>query len=424
MTAFDRIEPQLPQLMDELAAAQVPDYFSDMLLATSGTRQRPAWSSLGRWLPTAVAARTDAIRFQSWRPLLVIIALGLLVAAAGILAAGAKPKLPPPFGQTAHGVVVFGTESGDIRSLDLATGATADILTGATLDRSPRIAPDGTHLAFLRGPADASQWQVANLDGSGVVPLALPGHPSDTVTWSPTGDRLVVTPSHGGVPAMVHIGDGTVRALTGGQSFRMATWRPGHDQLILSQDRGDGGSSYFLIDADGTNLTPIPASLDAVDDPAISPDGASIAYVAAKPGTSPFMDNTHYPVGEGARPLHLLDLATGADRTLTTDQTRGYLYASPQFSPDGSRILVDRHLGYGHRLAIVPADGSTDAVEIGPALSANWPAGVAAFAPDGTAVLVTFAFDRSTWLLPADGEPGQRLDVWLDTLWSWQPGQP
>ena len=45
MTAFDRIEPRIPELMDELAPAQVPDYFDDMLRQTARTRQRPAWLS-------------------------------------------------------------------------------------------------------------------------------------------------------------------------------------------------------------------------------------------------------------------------------------------------------------------------------------------------------------------------------------------
>ena len=57
MTAFDRIEPRLPELMAELAPASVPDYFDDMLRQTGRTRQRPAWASLERWLPMDVIAR-------------------------------------------------------------------------------------------------------------------------------------------------------------------------------------------------------------------------------------------------------------------------------------------------------------------------------------------------------------------------------
>ena len=44
MTAFERIEPRLPELLADLAPARVPDYFDDLLLATARTRQRPAWA--------------------------------------------------------------------------------------------------------------------------------------------------------------------------------------------------------------------------------------------------------------------------------------------------------------------------------------------------------------------------------------------
>ena len=57
MTAFDRVERHLPELIDELAAAGVPDYFDDMLRTTTQARQRPAWSTLERWLPMGVIAR-------------------------------------------------------------------------------------------------------------------------------------------------------------------------------------------------------------------------------------------------------------------------------------------------------------------------------------------------------------------------------
>ena len=41
MTTFDRIEPRLPELIDELARRRVPDYFDDMLQRATRSRQRP-----------------------------------------------------------------------------------------------------------------------------------------------------------------------------------------------------------------------------------------------------------------------------------------------------------------------------------------------------------------------------------------------
>ena len=42
---FERFERGIPQLMDELASPQLPDYLDDMLRQTARTSQRPAWAS-------------------------------------------------------------------------------------------------------------------------------------------------------------------------------------------------------------------------------------------------------------------------------------------------------------------------------------------------------------------------------------------
>ena len=103
MTAFDRLEPRIPELMDELAPAQVPDYFDDMLRQTARTRQRPAWSSLERWLPMGVIARTDTIRQVPWRPIAIAAVLVVAATAALVLIAGSQRRLPPaPFGPTSR----------------------------------------------------------------------------------------------------------------------------------------------------------------------------------------------------------------------------------------------------------------------------------------------------------------------------------
>ena len=71
MTTFDRIEPRLPELIDDLGAATVPDYFDDMLQRATQSRQRPAWSSLERWLPMGVIARPLPRPSLPWRSLAI-----------------------------------------------------------------------------------------------------------------------------------------------------------------------------------------------------------------------------------------------------------------------------------------------------------------------------------------------------------------
>ena len=103
MTAFDRVEPRIPELMDDLAPARVPDYFDDLLRQTARTRQRPAWISLGRWLPMGVIARGDTLGQVPWRPIAIAAMLIAAAATTLVLIAGSQRRLPPaPFGPTSR----------------------------------------------------------------------------------------------------------------------------------------------------------------------------------------------------------------------------------------------------------------------------------------------------------------------------------
>ena len=116
MTAFDRIEQRMPELMAELAPASVPDYFDDMLRQTGRTRQRPAWASLERWLPMDVAARPAAFRAPALRPLVILLLIGLLIAGGVLLYAGSqRTRLPAPFGPARNGLIVATTRTGHHR---------------------------------------------------------------------------------------------------------------------------------------------------------------------------------------------------------------------------------------------------------------------------------------------------------------------
>ena len=59
MTTIDPFERELPGALTDLADAQTPDYFIDLLGQTARTRQRPAWAIPGRWytLMPAITAR-------------------------------------------------------------------------------------------------------------------------------------------------------------------------------------------------------------------------------------------------------------------------------------------------------------------------------------------------------------------------------
>src|SRR5215210_6578343 len=131
MTAFDRIERRLPELIDEVAAASIPDYFDDMLRQTARARQRPAWSSLERWIPMGAIARPLPVRPVPWRAILLVALIGLL-AAASLIYVGSRQRVPAPFGPARNGALTIGTADGDLVTVDLSTGNTTPLITGPT----------------------------------------------------------------------------------------------------------------------------------------------------------------------------------------------------------------------------------------------------------------------------------------------------
>ena len=98
MTSADRFDRRLESSVVELAAPRFPDYFDDILAVTSRTRQRPAWTFPGRWIPMADISRQRAIApAVPWRALGVLVTILLVVLLAVATIVGSQRRLPTPF---------------------------------------------------------------------------------------------------------------------------------------------------------------------------------------------------------------------------------------------------------------------------------------------------------------------------------------
>ena len=186
MTADSRIERTLPAVLADLGAHDAPDYVDDILAGVAVTRQRPTWAFPSRWLPADVSLGPNRYLLQraQWLALIVVIAL---VAAAAIVVVGSRPKVPPPFGPAANGLVAYGS-NGDI-FVGNPVDQTSRLIVGGpdTYDYLPFYAPDGVHVAFFRAVDgrlnSATQLVVVRDDGSAMVfpktppLLELPGRP-------------------------------------------------------------------------------------------------------------------------------------------------------------------------------------------------------------------------------------------------------
>ena len=414
MTARSDFNGVISEWLDEQAGRGAPDYLDDVLSRTTRTRQRPAWSSLERWLPVQTTLRLAPVPRLAW--LLVVVAL---IAALGVavLAVGTRHRqLPPPFGLARNGAVLYGGSDGDIHKLDPATGATSTLVAGASGDSVPWLSPDGTRFLFLRDSvpnADtggkAATIMVADDDGSNVRALTGQLENIQEATWSHDGSRVAVSADIAGQAALqIFSVDGNSAPLvvdTGGLTTLYLAFVPGDRELTFHGTKGNV-AGLFAVGTDGRGLRTIVPN-GVTDFGVLSPDGTKLAYQV-------------YEGTVGA--VRVVEAATGRDVTPAFDPPTGggVVDDRPAWSPDGSRLLFARYHGTAaYRLAVMEAIGGRVA-EIGPTRTVTV-ADYAQFSPDGTSVMAYFDSDKSTWLLdPTGATPDRQLPSSIAARAAWQ----
>jgi Tol biopolymer transport system component len=181
--------------------------------------------------------------------------------------------------------------------------------------------PDGKALAYT---ADGDIWRVDLATG---VPVNLtndPTHLSSMPAWSPDGSWIAyIRYESCWRCSVLHLvsPDRTKTAVVplGDQTARRPTWSPDSSELALSRN------VQSVVKLDGTSV----ASTNDGTYPSFSPDGSKLVYT-----------------GHG---LHILDLASGADRVVT-QAIKGF----PKWSRDGQTIAGT---GFKGRLVLVRPDG-------------------------------------------------------------------
>lgn len=415
MTLNDGFDRTVADWLDAQAGRGSPGYLDETLTRTARTRQRPAWSSLERWLPVQSTARFAQAPRMIW--LLVVLAL-ILALGATILVVGSRRPVPSPFGQGSTGTVLYGAADGDIYALDTATNQSRPLIVGPSIDNDPSFSPDGTRFVFSRHEAGGgTTMMVANADGSDARMLTGEVEGLVQLEWSPDSDRLAFVGSVDGVDGLWAVGlDGQPALVlaeqpgTGIGIINEPEWRPDGSGLVFLAgpiDSGSGTVGLYRIQADGAGLQAlVEPTVPGPTQPAVSPDGTQVVY----------------SVREGADDvLHVVGIETAEDRVVALDGPRAD--QRPQWSPDGRTLLFERYQGKTYRLAVGPVAGGP-VVELGPSQPYRTGGSNARFSPDGTRVLAFFESDASSWVLdPADGSAIQLGNEIVSPL-TWQPTGP
>ena len=346
MTLNDGFERTVSDWLDEQAGHGMPGYLDETLARTTRTRQRPAWSSLERWLPMDMTTNLRiAARPTLGRALLLGAVLVALIGLALIAVGSRNQRVPAPFGLAANGQIAYRAD-GDILVADPNGTHVHAVISGPSDDFAAAYTRDGTKLTFLRtvSPHEAT-LMIAAPDGSGVRSLLK--EPLTDETWidsSPDSRLLAVVSTAKGVRVLsiVDIEHGTMRTLdvNGLDVDYWVAWLPGTTSELLFGSRTGSGDSeragIYSIQADGSGLTPVvpsvigPAEYKSID---LAPDGRTLTYWRWESATRPGR-------------IHQFDIATKVDRELRFDPS-AYGETGLLHSPDGSQVLLGRN-GHGY----------------------------------------------------------------------------
>ena len=234
---------------------------------------------------------------------------------------------------------------------------------------NPTWSPDGASIAFsMQGDI----WKVPAQGGEAVALTHGPAYYFEPA-WSPDGRSIAFTMDTDGnldvgvVPAT----GGTVTRLTDAREVDLEpAWGRDSQDVYFVSARGGRGFDIFKVHVGDRVVTPVVVEPGEQIQPAISPDGATLAYIApvtGKLGTG----------GIWTRPL------AGGSPTLVHYEESEYRM-KPQWTPDGKAFLFGTDERGSNDIAIVPATGGN------PFVITNDPMGEfsPAVSPDGK----SFAF--------------------------------
>jgi Tol biopolymer transport system component len=436
MTTFDRFDPferRITDAIDEIAAARMPDYLDDLLRQTARTSQRPRWTFPERWLPMDTAlSRPTLFGRLPFRQLIVLALLVALAAAALAVYVGQQRRLPAPFGLAGNGTLAY-SFSGDIYVRDTPTSPGRLLVGGPGVEDFAGYTPDGSHLTYVSIHDGADHLMVANADGTNPVEIAvIPSTGNATGAISPDGKTFALVYDIGGIPtlSMVAMDGSSSRVIDLNPKWPLeVSWSPPNGDLLLirAQDEIGEGVALYTLKPDGSGLSAfnLPGTSGmgmnfTLSGAVWAPDGRTIAYNG--------VDQVRLASGETRDHfrVHLIAPDGSNDRAVPGPEEPLVQENWPTYSPDGKWIVVHRWDFIGDKpnaegwLAIMPADGSAPARDIGPRIPGGQDTGLSkTWSPDGSRLLMSTANTEQVYSIdPVTGEFEQL--TWATTLPDWQ----
>ena len=232
--------------------------------------------------------------------------------------------------------------------------ATMSIVTDFAGSHSePTLSPDGRMMAYVSDVTGTPQIWVKNLQRGDPIQITRGPYPASSPSWSPSDDQILFQRTSSKNPSIYSVGTLGSPEATMIVEFGMD---PNHarttDAFVYST-----GRRIWIATNDGRDreeILGVPSSQGFADrEPALSPDGALVAFVHADEG----------PLGN----LWLIPSQGGEARQLTTSDTSSGIVSAPEWSSDGKFIIysVDADINGGQIWRYDVASGETSPLTTG-----------------------------------------------------------
>jgi Tol biopolymer transport system component len=448
MNARTYDERDLVAFLDHTGTGPVPEYIDSLLAQTARTPQRTVLPLLERLIPMDAAVSSTA-SFRRRVPVRALALGALLILAlvgGALFLVGSRPRVPPPFGPAANGLVAYVSYApdptaqapleftqpyGDIVVRDPVTGVERTLVDGPTRDGDPVFSLDGTRVAFVRSESEGQSLYV--VPAAGGEPVRLTPRPLESVrdpAWSPDGRSIAFTSVQDRYADLWMArtdGSGAERVkLSQKLSVALPHWRPpdGREILLLGSTQAGFMTGASYQDEWGQSDAPTVREVDLYT---VRPDGSELHLLTTSAGSgydfghAEWAKNGDAIVTQRQMPdtlgyQRVVILAPDGSEVTTIEPTTGIETAAPVVSPDGTRIAyadLTSSENWTLRIADVGGAGptlSTEATFLGGAATYRW-------SPDGKTIIVTHHYWIETHLVDT-ATGAMREAPWLN------PGYP
>ncbi len=213
---------------------------------------------------------------------------------------------------------------------------------------SPRIAPDGSRLAFVDLGKNGAQISMYSFDLGRSVSFPRFGGTTISPAWSSDGTKIAFSSSRTGDPE-IYVADASganARRITEAKGPDVSpVWNPKTNGQIAWVSGRTGLPQIYTMESDGTNVQRVTDTGYAVS-PAWSPNGQFLAFSWTR---------TYGPGVPGHQDIYIMDAASKQWVQLTHDAGSNDF---PSWSPDGRHIIFQSSRTGTPQLWTMLADGT------------------------------------------------------------------